>query len=551
MDGLTLLVGPNNAGKSSVLQAIQFATSVCQSLQLDNVSRWSGDERSGTLSAEQLIYTPLRDVHALAFGGRLKQESTTAIRVELIDLALGVVDVAVSRGKNKNIAVRVNGRALGERLSDLDNPFSVVAPGLAGIPSYEEYRAQGVVRRSAARGDANSVFRNVLLTLKGDAHAWDTFQDSLQEVFHDIDIDVEFDHDTGEHIAGWVKRGDVRLPIDSCGTGVLQAIQVLSYVGVYKPRLLILDEPDSHLHPDNQRKLARLLDRLSHETELQVLLSTHSRHFLDEFGKLGGEVHWLSDGERRTEDFSLVSALLELGALDAGDRLKNGETSVVVVTEDSDTQALRTLLLSSGLAGDDFDIWSYASSSKLDAAVVLGRFIEDTAPGTKVLVHRDRDYLDDLEVQEFIDGLRAAGLHPFVTLGTDVESHFLDVDFLHQVHPEIALEELTRLLNEATADVREASEKIMINIRVERANRLRSRGDQSQPSAGTVAQEAPKDFDANPVLYRHGKKTLKRVRALIQERYGLQRSVTSTISQQLAVDEIANLVDASDEGATN
>jgi predicted ATP-dependent endonuclease of OLD family len=49
LGGLTLLVGPDNAGKSSVLQAIQFATSVCQSLELDNVSRWSGDERSGTL----------------------------------------------------------------------------------------------------------------------------------------------------------------------------------------------------------------------------------------------------------------------------------------------------------------------------------------------------------------------------------------------------------------------------------------------------------------------------------------------------------------------
>jgi hypothetical protein len=265
---------------------------------------------------------------------------------------------------------------------------------------------------------------------------------------------------------------------------------------------------------------------------------------------MDGEVHWLSDGQRRTEDFNLVSALLELGALDAGDRLKNGETSAVVVTEDSDTQALRTLLLSSGLAGDDFDIWSYASSSRIDAAIVLGRFIEDTAPGTKVLVHRDRDYLDDVEVQEFIDGLTAAGLHPFVTSGTDVESHFLNVDFLHEVHPEIERAELTALLEEATEDVREASEKVMINIRVERANRLRSRGDTSQPSAGSIAQGAPKDFAANPTRYRHGKKTFKRVRALIQERYGLQRSVTSTVSPKLAVAEIAALADISDGSDT-
>ena len=37
MGRVTLLVGPNNAGKSSVLHAIQFAVSVAQSLRLDGV----------------------------------------------------------------------------------------------------------------------------------------------------------------------------------------------------------------------------------------------------------------------------------------------------------------------------------------------------------------------------------------------------------------------------------------------------------------------------------------------------------------------------------
>lgn len=53
---VTVLVGPNNSGKSSVLQAIQFATSLCQSLDLDGVSKWRGDKRTGTLASEQLIY---------------------------------------------------------------------------------------------------------------------------------------------------------------------------------------------------------------------------------------------------------------------------------------------------------------------------------------------------------------------------------------------------------------------------------------------------------------------------------------------------------------
>lgn len=547
---LTLLVGPNNAGKSSVLHAIQFATSVCQSLELDGVSRWSNGERSGTLSTEQLIYTPLRDVHALSMGGRLKQEATTAIRVEVTDDSLGSTDILVSRGKNKNISVRVTGEALGKCLSDLDEPFSVVAPGLAGIPSVEEYRARGTVRRAAARGDANSVFRNVLLALKTDSAAWDEFHTSLQEVFHDVELDIDFDHDTGEHINGWVKRAGLTLPIDSSGTGVLQAIQALSYIGVYKPKLLILDEPDSHLHPDNQRKLARLLARLTEREDLQVLMSTHSRHFMDEFGRLEASVHWLSDGARREGQFDVVSALLDLGALDAGDRLRNGETPVVVITEDTDTQGLRTLLLSSGLSDEDFDIWSYASSSKVDSAKLLGRFILDTAPGTRVLVHRDRDYMTDDEAGTFREELEERGLSVLVTTGTDVESHFLSLDYLQEVYPEIDVADLRALLDSATEAVRDESVKVMINAQVEAGYRQRGRGEGTPPSPGSVALTSTASYEADPVRYRHGKKTLKKFRALVQEEHGLNRAVLTTVSRHLEIASVRRLADELRAGTT-
>lgn len=547
LERVTLLVGPNNAGKSSILQAIQFATSVSQSLQLDAVSRWSrDDEISGTLSAAQLVYTPLRDLNALASGGALRQDPTTAIRVEMVDDLLGSTDLAVSRGKNRNIAIRGTGQQLGERLANLEAPFSVVAPGLAGIPSFEEFRAAGIVRRAAARGDANSVFRNVLWTLRQNEAAWDRFSASLRSVFTDLDIDVEFDEDTDEYIRAYMTRGLVRLPIDSAGTGVLQAIQVLSYIGVYDPRLLILDEPDAHLHPDNQRKLARLLDELTKTSELQVLLSTHSRHFLDEFGRLEAQIHWISGGLRREGSFNSVSALLELGALDAGDRLRNGDTAVVVVTEDADTSGLQTLLLSSGLTQDDFQIWSYAGSSKLDAASVLGQFILDCAPGTKVLVHRDRDYLTDVEVARFGATLADLGLLAFVPTGTDVESHFLHLPYLAELFPELSDGELQQLLNEATVAVREKSIEILINQRVEAAARVRRAGG-DPPSPGSISTQAIADFDADPPRFRHGKKTLKKVRSLLQERHGLNRNIGKTVSHALAVPAMAVLTQTEQE----
>jgi hypothetical protein len=215
---LTVLVGPNNAGKSSFLQAIQFAVSVVQSVNLDGSGRWFGNTMSGTLAADQLVYTPLRDVQTLALGGTLRQAPESAISVEFTS-ADDTASISVRRGRNRNVSIQCTSNTLGEELLAMDRPFSVIAPGLAGIPAYEEFRSEGIVRRAAARGDANSVFRNVLWILHNDPKGWEVFQDRLSDVFPDIVIDVSFDPATDEHIRATATREWVTLPIDASGTG--------------------------------------------------------------------------------------------------------------------------------------------------------------------------------------------------------------------------------------------------------------------------------------------------------------------------------------------
>lgn len=536
---VTVLVGPNNAGKSSVLQALQFATSLCQSLALDNVSRWRGNKRTGTLASEQLIYTPLRDVHTLAEGGRLRQDPQFAINIELINEIDRSLAIQVTRGKNKNISCSLTGKELGQKVSDLDDPFSVVAPGLAGIPAVEEYRAKGLVRRAAARGDANSVFRNVLWALRQNEASWGEFHQRLSRVFPDLEVEVKFDEDNGESIDAQVKMNGIELPIDSVGTGVLQAIQVLAYVGLYRPDLIILDEPDSHLHPDNQRKLARLLGDLAHNGEVQVVFSTHSRHVLDEVAKFDAKVHWMSDGELRGADFTLLSGLLELGALDAGDRLRAGQTRCVIITEDTNLDALKTLLVSSGFDLDACAIWSYGSSSKLESAMLLARFIFDVASDTRVIVHRDRDYMTVEEVEGYRSSLEGIGVVPFVTEGTDIESHYVDSGHLKSVYPSLSVDDLDAAINQATADTEEYSLRIMISTLSEDASRARSRGKIDNVDHGKIALQAMDDYRDDPKRFRHGKKVMRRLRAILQESHRVQGDPYRVSSAALSVPALA------------
>lgn len=536
---MTVLIGPNNSGKSSLLQAIQFGVSIVQSTFLDGASWGRRDYVSSTLSTQQLVYSPLRDVHALARDGTLRQSAETAIGIRF-DTDEASTDIQVSRGKNRNIAVRISGKTLGESLREVETPYSAISPGLAGIPSYEEYKSPGMVRRAAARGDANNVLRNVLWMLKQDDSAWQRFCEHLGTVFQDTAVDVHFDPDADETITATILRDGLHLPIDSSGTGVLQTIQVLAYVGLYRPRLLILDEPDSHLHPDNQRKLARYLSRVAEADDFQVLLATHSRHLLDEMHALGADVHWISKGALKEGDFDVAEALLNLGALDAGDRLRAGVTSVVVLTEDSKTDALRAILEASGFSDALYQVWSYAGCTAIAAARVLGNFIRSEAPGVRVIVHLDRDYLDGEEVGEREAEILSAGLHPFVTLGTDIESHFLALDHLATVITELSSDELRIVVDAATKDSEERSIKCLVNHRTERNAKLRRAG-QETPSAGSLAMEAPRVYSLEPERWRHGKQTLKNLRRRLQEQYGINRRIEVPTSA-LRVDTLAALI---------
>lgn len=522
---VTVLVGTNNSGKSSTLQAIQFGVSAVQSLALASTRRERRAE-SGTLAADQLVYTPLRAVETLAQGARLTQTAATQIEIGF-QTADGDAKIVVRRGKNKNLTIALSGdAAVIAQLQNLENPYSAISPGLAGIPPVEEFRASGVVRRAAAYGDANSVFRNVLYILRQDGPAWSKFQERIRRIFPDVEIDVSFNAAQDEHITATVKRAGSQLPIDASGTGILQAAQILSYIGVYQPRLLILDEPDSHLHPSNQREMVNLLQEAAEEDEFQVLLSTHSRHMLDECIEIDAEIHWIDDGSLRESDPRRLPVLLSLGALDIGDRLKNGEVKQVVLTEDKKTRYLKAILKSSGFTTEETSIWAYEGCTNIGAARVMAAFLEDNAPGCKILIHRDRDYLSEYDVSELCRKYSSAGFKLFLTRGVDIESHFLTVEHLAMVYPQRTADEIAGLLARATYAAESKSVRVLTNARFEQAQARWDRATEARkPQAGRIAEEAKCEYDSDPERLRHGKETLKQFNKLAEAEWDGSRDI--------------------------
>jgi predicted ATP-dependent endonuclease of OLD family len=105
LEDVTLLIGANNSGKSSVLQAIHFAVSIAQTARLvgEGVS-WRQDSYELSFNPSQLLYSPVADVHSLATGGILQEPRQHQIEVELRAADGSRTIVGLRRGRNRNIA---------------------------------------------------------------------------------------------------------------------------------------------------------------------------------------------------------------------------------------------------------------------------------------------------------------------------------------------------------------------------------------------------------------------------------------------------------------
>jgi predicted ATP-dependent endonuclease of OLD family len=63
------------------------------------------------------------------------------------------------------------------------------------------------------------------------------------------------------------------------GSGIKEALRLILDIEFQKPRMLLVEEPEVHLHPALETNLMGYLKKISHEC--QVFISTHSTNFLD------------------------------------------------------------------------------------------------------------------------------------------------------------------------------------------------------------------------------------------------------------------------------
>jgi hypothetical protein len=141
LEPINIFIGANNSGKSSVAQIVHFGISVLQSIEL--VGGWS--RGAASISPTQLHYSPCVDLYALGHRKRLIESEDSAIELSLTLNDGELITLTIRKGRNENINVRFSNAEAAQTIANLEKPYTIYSPGLAGIARSEEFVSNGVL----------------------------------------------------------------------------------------------------------------------------------------------------------------------------------------------------------------------------------------------------------------------------------------------------------------------------------------------------------------------------------------------------------------------
>ena len=292
LPGHVVLAGPNNTGKTTVLQAIAaWSLAFNRWRELNDFQRHRGYYAKAPIARQAFSAVPLRTFDLLW----RERDYTGSLEIEIQNAVAGwTVAMEMIADSTEQIYVRPLPTATPDvvRSAKLTTAF---VPAMSGLGTEEPLYQRPKVDQLLGQAKPGDVLRNLLVEAAGSDPAWAGLQESIRRLFG---FELAPPNATGPHILAEYRErpGGPALDIASAGSGFQQVLMLLAFLRTRPGAVLLLDEPDAHLHVILQDAIYGELRAVAAQLRSQLIIATHSEVIIN--GAEPRELCVLFDGPR-------------------------------------------------------------------------------------------------------------------------------------------------------------------------------------------------------------------------------------------------------------
>jgi predicted ATPase len=289
---VTVLIGPNNSGKTTVLQALMLWYTAFQKfseIQEDKLLPWEKQLKSEYIDMGRLAFIGIPTTESLWINSDVDLNKPVPdavwIRIKLFgsedngksswDLLYGFLypkpDSMLCMSDKIPPSVRIS-------------PFALLTP-MSKILSTEERFHNRSVESVIKEGRSSEIIRNMLYRVYENHKYWEKVYSYMKRIFGIEILPPELSSRDEIIYVYYHTANGIKFEIASAGRGMLHILLILAYMYNNPGNILLLDEPDAHLEILRQRELYRVITEVAHELNSQIIIATHSEVIMNEAGE--------------------------------------------------------------------------------------------------------------------------------------------------------------------------------------------------------------------------------------------------------------------------
>lgn len=271
---LTILVGKNNARKSTIIEALRMAAyatrKACHTTFKEIPTSFGiGIGKKGIRIDVENLKIDLRSI-VYFYEDKIAKVTVFFENKCKIEILASTVDAyAILYSPDKTI-INTKSKANG---FPFDNMIAIL-PQIGLIKEKERLLEKTTVINHKDTYLSSRHFRNEILRDKD--KYWNSFKKMAESSWDDlriISIDYNYDSLDEEYILFMIEVNHLLAEIGLVGSGLQMWLQIIWFICHSKDfDTIILDEPDVYMHPDLQLRLLSLLKKLNR----QIIIATHS-----------------------------------------------------------------------------------------------------------------------------------------------------------------------------------------------------------------------------------------------------------------------------------